>query len=552
MNEIHNVDCLVYMAGIHDKSIDLIPVDPPYALGSEVIIREDGKPDYKKAVDFMDKWDQPDGAFWEQWFREAFRVLKYGGRVIMFGMDRQLMLNKYYACLTGFVEQQSLYWYYISNFPKASDLSKQIDRIGGESLKWFIDYVIDYSEKKGVSKKELTALFPSKNGKMTGWLFNKASGRQSLTIEQYNKIRDFLSLPFDTIEDAEREIIGKKTAGMGSGKTFGMLQDGNNYFAEKELNITAPSTDLAKKYDGLKYSVAPLKQTCETVMVFQKPYKTGSCLHDTLAFEAGDKECLCGALDIDGGRVPTGETLVHGGNLKKLEGDERENKELGMLADGTENTFIQSPLGRYPSQTFVDIDAARRLDEQSGIKTSGAMDCITKGHDPETFNTYGKQYQRHVHTEASSGGCSKILHKCDYEDIDYDLFIYCPKVSREERNAGCEKFDEKVKSEDYRRPTGNAMVDGLHGCGNKSKNPHPTLKPISLLTKILQLFKTPNDQVIYDAFCGSGSMVIAADKLGYKWTASEISPEYCEIARARVEYWRNERKRENIQMKLEF
>ena len=46
---------------------------------------------------------------------------------------------------------------------------------------------------------------------------------------------------------------------------------------------TLPQTDLAKKYDGYKYSVAPLKQTCETIMVFKKPNKTGSVLHDTLA-----------------------------------------------------------------------------------------------------------------------------------------------------------------------------------------------------------------------------------------------------------------------------
>jgi hypothetical protein len=46
--------------------------------------------------------------------------------------------------------------------------------------------------------------------------------------------------------------------------------------------LTAPATTLAQKYNGMKYSIAPLKQTNETILVFQKPYKTGSCLHDTL------------------------------------------------------------------------------------------------------------------------------------------------------------------------------------------------------------------------------------------------------------------------------
>ena len=47
--------------------------------------------------------------------------------LIMYGMDRQTLLFKYYASLSGFQEQQSIYWYYISNFPKATDLSKKID-----------------------------------------------------------------------------------------------------------------------------------------------------------------------------------------------------------------------------------------------------------------------------------------------------------------------------------------------------------------------------------------------------------------------------------------
>jgi DNA modification methylase len=124
MIETINANCLDVLKETAANSQDLIFCDPPYALGSDVIIRKDGKPDYRKAVDFMSKWQQPDGYFWEQWFAEAFRVLRYGGRVVMFGMDRQLMLNKYYACFAGFAEQQSLYWYFISNFRKQVTLGK--------------------------------------------------------------------------------------------------------------------------------------------------------------------------------------------------------------------------------------------------------------------------------------------------------------------------------------------------------------------------------------------------------------------------------------------
>ena len=112
-----NTDSLQFLKAKETYSTDIVFCDPPYGLGSEVIIRPDGKPDYSKASDFMSKWDMPTGAYWEDWFKEAYRTLKHGGYCVMYGMDRQLLLFKYYASLAGFSERQSLYWYFISNFP---------------------------------------------------------------------------------------------------------------------------------------------------------------------------------------------------------------------------------------------------------------------------------------------------------------------------------------------------------------------------------------------------------------------------------------------------
>jgi DNA modification methylase len=99
-NKIHTSDSLAYLKTLSDSSQDILYCDPPYALGSEIIIRSDGKVDYAKASDFMSKWEMPTGAYWEEWFSEAYRVLKHGGWLIMFGMDRQLLLFKYYAQLS--------------------------------------------------------------------------------------------------------------------------------------------------------------------------------------------------------------------------------------------------------------------------------------------------------------------------------------------------------------------------------------------------------------------------------------------------------------------
>jgi len=395
-------DSLEFLKKQDDFSADIIFCDPPYGLGSEVIIKEDGKPDYKKAIDFMDKWDMPTGEYWEEFFKEAFRVLKHGGYILMYGIDRQNFLFKYYAHLAGLQGRQSLYWYSINSFPKATDLSKMIDKFYG----------------------------------------------------------------------AERDVVGKKQAGIGSGKTYGLPNNDLNRHANKFVDITIPSIPLAKKYDGYKYSQAPLKQVVEEIMVFQKPYKTGSCLHDVLAMENGDNTITCGALDINGNRIPTKDNTK-----SKISGWQSGGYVGGILKKnyGIENQKDRE-LGRYPAQAFIDEGTAEILDKQCD--------------------------------------CSKILHKCNYKEGEFDIFNYNPKVSKKERNAGLDGFE-------------------------NVKNNHPTVKPIALNEKILKLFKTPNPQTILIPFAGSGSEVISAIRVGFENVkACEINEEYVEIAKARIGYWK--------------
>lgn len=356
-----------------DNSVDAIITDPPYALGSEVIIRPDGKPDYNKLMDFMDKWEQPNGTFWEEWFKEAFRVLKYGGRVIMFGMDRQCMLNKYYACFAGFQEQQSLYWFFISNFPKSCDLSKMI-------------------ESKLVCGKANTTEFKNLSGDL-----------------------------MDKIEVGSLEFAKK-------GEELGYRPNDYNLTSPQILMNFVPTTDLAKKYAGYKYSVSPLKQTNETIMVFQKPYFTGSCLYDTLAMEIGNDKITCGALDIEGNRVPC-----------DINSDKKQDRTMVATKDGFEKGWGMKPQGktqvldlnkgRYPSQTFISDWTADILDRQSDVKISKQAVISNKG---SIWNSGNENKEMRGHNDI--GGISKILHKCNYDKGDYDIYLYCPKVDKEERN----------------------------------------------------------------------------------------------------------------------
>ena len=65
-------------------------------------------------------------------------------------------------------------------------------------------------------------------------------------------------------------------------------------------------------------------------------------------------------------------------------------------------------------------------------------------------------------------------------------------------------------------------------------NGHPTPKPIALYEKFVIGF-TESENLILDPFCGSGTTCVAAKKLGRRYIGIDISEEYCQIARDRLE-----------------
>lgn len=473
-------DSLAFLQEQKDFAFDINYSDPPYALGSEIYIRPDGKFDYKKATDFMNKWEMPTGEYWEKWFEESFRTLKHGGYCVMFGIDRQLPMFQYYAIKAGFQVRQSMYWYFISSFPKSSCLSKNLD----------------------------------KNAKV-----------------------------------ARTEVIGKGKSGAQTSISKQRVEHGyrkNETSSKTEFDLLAPATDLAKKYEGFRYSIAPLKQTVETIMIFQKPYKTNSCLHDTLAYENGDETCACFAWNIDGGRVPMSENDKDMLDAKSSKNptNNYNGKDHQKYGDFALNiATAPNEQGRYPSQTFCDSKVAEGLDEQSGLSKSagGRIGNKDGAYSKLGVSGFTTSFEKGDGGFGDVGGCSKILHKCDYENGEMDLYVYAPKVSKSERNAGCEELDDKHFQMRPFAEEGSDMSVMKNRLNSKSgKNNHPTLKPISLSYRILTLFKNPNPQKIVYPFAGVQSEVIGGYKAGFTdYSGCELNAEYVDIGNVRFEYWKD-------------
>lgn len=105
-------------------------------------------------------------------------------------------------------------------------------------------------------------------------------------------------------------------------------------------------------------------------------------------------------------------------------------------------------------------------------------------------------------------------------------FLYCPKASRAERDAGCDQLP---------RRTLNVYNPGNRTSGD-ARNPHPTVKPLELMRWLVRLLCPPGGLVL-DPTMGSGTTGAAAVLEGRPFTGIELNPEYVEIAAARISHW---------------
>lgn len=62
---------------------------------------------------------------------------------------------------------------------------------------------------------------------------------------------------------------------------------------------------------------------------------------------------------------------------------------------------------------------------------------------------------------------------------------------------------------------------------------YPTQKPVALLERILRVASSPGD-LVFDPFTGSGTAACAAERLGRRWIACDVSAEALSILRRRV------------------
>jgi len=267
---------------------------------------------------------------------------------------------------------------------------------------------------------------------------------------------------------------------------------------------TIPATEAAKQWEG--WGTA-LKPALEPITVARKPL-IGTVAENVL-------EHGTGGLNIDGCRITVDQNDKNHRN--KLSNDSDRTSMFGIGGTGCLGD------GRWPANLIHDgSDEVVGLFPQSN---GGAF--------PQKSNIpTGKHYEggwgavdNGVRTEMGSGSAAR--------------FFYCAKSSKRDRDEGLEGFEDKQAAGlPMRSADGERGGEGLDGTKTDRltvrKNVHPTVKPTDLMRYLCRLVTPPNG-VILDPFMGSGSTGKAAMLEGFQFIGCELSPEYFEIAKARIE-----------------
>ena len=195
-----------------------------------------------------------------------------------------------------------------------------------------------------------------------------------------------------------------------------------------------------------------------------------------------------GGLQIEGCRVP-----LNGEKPPTGSGKGNKRSKFSQVATSAGNGGNTTPeTGRWPANVLLDEEAARMLDEQSGITRGDSRAGTDKvGRRPGGFFNTGSDSGDGVpcaRVYADSGGASR--------------FFYVAKASRSEREAG-------LAAE------------------------HPTVKPLALMRWLVRLV-TPPGGIVLDPFAGSGTTLLAAREEGFDAVGIEREENYAEIARRRL------------------
>lgn len=545
---VHHGDCLEVMRTLAESSIDAVVTDPPYHLttgkrggsGPASICLDTPAGRARIGTGFMGKaWDGGDIAHRPEVWAEALRLCKPGAHLLAFGGTRTYHRLVCAVEDAGWEIRDQIGWAFGSGFPKSLNLDGQWDG-WGTALKPAYEPVI-LAQKPYTPQQSLAILIPtigdlickavsSEKTDMplcgllresgfwsTGTSLNKylaaLSGRESrCTTETANALTTDLRILKSSLLRITRAItIGAPilTSGDESDASLAVAIS-RSVLAKCERLTNTTAGEIAIDWpaeEGSAPAGGKISPAWEPIVLARKP------LVGTVA--ANVEKHGTGALNIDGCRVPTDESLQGSTVRNDMRG--------GRFAAGHKpnpgdiEAYEQNTRGRWPANLIHD-------------GSPEVLACF-----PQTAS--GKM--RPTHTTAGAG---RAIYGQDAEAGYVTMetygdagsaarFFYVPKADREDRNVGLEGRSEQPLN----WSSGDKNPGSFQSANTKrsAQNHHPTVKPTDLMRYLCRLITPPGGTVL-DPFTGSGSTGRGALLEGFGFVGIEREAEYVEIARLRI------------------
>ena len=306
----------------------------------------------------------------------------------------------------------------------------------------------------------------------------------------------------DKLAGEEREIVGSVQYGK---KALGLIND-DNWKAKEFVNITAPATPEAKRWDGWK--TPALKPAVEGWWLVQKPISESSIARNILKHGVG-------GLNIEACRIGTSKRVP--GGISK---NSRTVYNGGYTGESGDEDGHNPDIGRYPANLILSCGADCKGDnhspdcpvsvigEQSGICPSGenkphtnrsiAKMCVA------SFSMGLDGKPRNYTRESSTGTAARYFKQLPFDPETVSSVYYSTKASTNDRS-----------------------------CGGTVENVHPTVKSRHLMKYLIQLI-TPEGGTVLDPFAGSGTTALACKELNRNYICIEKEREYVDIIHQRL------------------
>lgn len=524
-------DCLKRMREMPDCSVDSVVTDPPYGwrfmgkawdgadierqaklasgrgkprLFSDGVVRKSRNMPAEAAGTYDTSIDG-NAAFqlWtREWAREAFRILKPGGHMLVFCGPRTYHRMATGVEEAGFEIRDQLQWNFGSGFPKSLDVSKAIDRRVG-------------------AKRKVTGENPNARPNCHGQRMHTMNGKMQwskLTAPRTPPARKWKGFGTALKPSHEPIVLARKPLENGLTIAENVLRwgcgainvDGGRIGTSDILSIGAGKSKTFKQASlgtnpGAQHALGRFPANC----VWS---------HSPGCMRVGSKKVRA----ISTGTPKQMKNAIYGQYRDSFEGTKPAYKK-----DGTETVEAWA----------CEPDCAiRLLDEMSvagGIHSAGKARVPGKADQLNAASIFlgAKGSPNNGVRLGDSGGASRFFATFPPEPT---RFVYVAKASRAERNRGLEG----MRARAYKTGCGGAMpIDDKGKVRDRfqaqAQNNHPCVKPTRLMEYLIRLITQPGGTCL-DPFLGSGSTGVAAKRLGFRFIGIEREREYLEIARRRI------------------